>query len=187
MNRLLTGVRLVKWFDLPHVKNAIEKGYTSVKNGSLYTLTSGTFTHYSLESKHYYPEELDDQTNIEDIMLDNESVEFWAKSENPLIELSDRLKDFERICKDVITMLDTDTNIFGLNINSLPTQITDNFIFDFVKAWVSFYNKDLLLSPLDLELAYLHSESLVYKWRKMVELYNNINDVDGLREYLINY
>lgn len=186
MSTLLTDVKLSKWIDLPRVRNYIIKGYTSLKDCNKYTLTEGMFTHYSLESKYYYPEELDDQTSIEDILLDNESVEFWAKTDQPLKELTKRLCDFENICENVINILKESNTIFGLNINTLPTKADDSFIFDFVKAWVSFYNSDLLNVPEDLEESYLHCETLVYKWRKMVELYNNIYEVEGLKDYLIN-
>lgn len=186
MDTIIVNVIVNKWADLPSSIEGIKQGYCRPKDPNIYTLTKGEFTHYILESDFYYSDDLESDytSNLDEILLSNDSVEFWAKTDQPLKELANRLQDFENICESVISTLEENTNIFGLNINFLPTHLTDNFIFDFVKAWVKFYDESLLDVPCDLEQSYNHCEELVYKWRKMVELYGSVLEIEGLRKYL---
>lgn len=184
---IIGSLVLTKWIDLAHVKSSIDKGYVNIKNSEHYTLTQGEFTHYVLDCNYYYLDDIEEGETKEDVLHSYESIEFWAATNDPVKELTQRLRKFESVCEGVIHDLKQVNNIYGLAIDSVPTQVEDNYIFDFVSSWVDCYNSDLLEVPKGLEQANDHIQTLVYKWRKMVELYNNVKEKDSLYEYLITY
>lgn len=184
---IIDSIVLTKWIDLEHVKSFIDKGYTASKHSENYTLTQGGFTHYVLDCNYYYLDDIGDGETKEDVLTSYDSIEFWAATNNPVKELAQRLQKFESVCESVIGQLEIIGRIYGLTIDSVPTQVDDNYIFTFVSEWAGFHNKDLLNIPCGLEQANDHIQNLVYKWRKMVELYNNVKEKDLLYEYLITY
>lgn len=184
MNIVIDNIKAIDVLEQQYTKIAIEKGYYSLKNSGIYTLTSKNFTLYSLQVEFYYPDDLDESTSKNEILLSFDDVEFWAETDNPVTELTERLRVYETVYYSTVNELKKNSNLYSMTINSAPVNQDDNFIFDFIKSWVGFYNKELLKIPDGLEPAYDHISGLIYKWRKMSELYNNIAEQDGLLEYL---
>ncbi|MCP3681516.1 MAG: hypothetical protein GY861_02405 [bacterium] len=159
--------------------------YNLARDPAAYVVSStpNNFRRYDVASDYYYMEELEDN-NLEDITLDNDSFGFWSDSGDPLQDLAKRIFDFENLCLCVLDNLDKKTNILGMTLRSLPKERTDRFTVDFLKAWLEVVHKESLNIPNELESAELHLESLFYKWRKMVELYENVCNSYGMKEAL---
>lgn len=165
---------VAKWIDLPQTKHAIEKGYTSPKNPDLYVVgnTEG-FIHYELLIKSYYESDLDDNTDIEDIVSESDLIGFWSKSGNPLKDLFNRLLKFYDDQQKVLDYR-ISKNDHSCTMGMLPTQTGDSFIKDHVYSFISSIDPKELVIPSDYKEAKDHIEILEYKYRKFVELFNNV-------------
>lgn len=151
----------------------------SIRNPEAYVLSAQpcNFKHYELFTSYYNPDDTSDYYSIEDATLEPDSFGFWAESDNPIRELANRIRDFEKICTTVIESVKQkyqSSGFTGMTLQALPKDKDSQFVLLFVEAWVLATHKPSIDIPNGFHEAVDHIDSLFYKWRKMVELYENI-------------
>lgn len=176
---LATGFKLVDGLYkrvklIPAKDYAPNTNYKAIHNWQAYTLTQGDWVHYLAELEIVDPCELEDAESISDVLYseDLDGNGFWIKSDNPKAELKQRLLDFECILSKVF---ETHKNSFWgtPNLDCIPTDNEHCCI-----AWANYYLGGVVISN-DFITAKNQVESLMYKYRKMVELYDS-------HRYIIN-
>lgn len=153
---------------IPAKDYAPNTNYKPIPNWQAYTLTQGDWTHYLAELEIIDPSELEDATSIRDVLYseDMDGNGFWIKSDDPRAELKQRLLDFECTISKVFEI--NKGSFWGVpNLDCIPT---DNEYC--CMAWANHYLGNVVISN-DFITAKNQVESLMYKYRKMVELYDS--------------
>ena len=173
MQDLQLNFDIVKWGDSPHTQSAIKKGYVSPKNPCLYIVGSETgFIHYELEISYYYLSDIGKGETKEDVIRDLDLIGFWSNSKDPLKDLFTRLLQFYEDQSKVLDYRKTKNDYSCIRM--LPTNTNDRFIEDHIISFISGIDKNQLVIPYDYKQAKEHIESLEYKYRKFVELFNKV-------------
>ncbi|AHK11618.1 hypothetical protein S140_211 [Shewanella sp. phage 1/40] len=149
--------------------------YQHRSSADSYTLTNKDWDRYDLVIEWYYLSDVDENYTIEDATCFSDPVGFWAYQDNPLLELSNRLKLFINTANKTINHLKDNDNLFGLTLGSLPTCSRDRFADQFLIDWVSSIDPTCLTISNDYITALGQITTLQYKWRKMVELFDSVN------------
>jgi len=149
--------------------------YQHRSSADSYTLTNKAWDRYELVIEWYYLSDVDENHTIDDMTCFDNLVGFWAYSDNPLLELRNRLKLFINTSNKTISYLKDNNNTFGLTLESLPSYSGDRFVDQFLIDWVSSIDPTFLIMSNDYITALDQITALQYKWRKMVELFDSIN------------